>query len=264
MRELLGDILSAAPLDPTESARRAMRPQLRRRFYKDVSVAEGEGAFALQLDGRPVRTPARRALAAPTRQLAEMVAAEWQAQEEFIMPAAMPLTRLANSIVDGVADKPEAVAAEISAYLATDLVFYRASSPEELAERQAAAWDPVLDWAREVLGASFVLGEGLIHVAQPEPALAAARAAIPRDATDARELWRLGALHAITTLTGSALLALALLHGRLAAESAWEAAHVDEDWNMEFWGRDEPALVRRALRFAEMQAAGQVLAGLRD
>jgi chaperone required for assembly of F1-ATPase len=264
MRDILGEIFSGVPLDPVEAARRAMRPQLRRRVYKEVSVAKGEGGFALQLDGRSVRTPARRALAAPTPALAEAVAAEWRGQEEFITPAAMPLTRFANSIIDGVAEKPEPVAAEVAEYLATDLVLYRASSPQELIERQAAAWDPLVDWARAALGASFVLGEGLVYAAQPEAALAAARAAIPRDRTDAHELWRLGALHVITTLTGSGLIALALLRGRLAAEEAWAAAHVDEDWNMEFWGRDERALERRAYRFAEMQAAASVLGLLRD
>ena len=130
---------------------------------------------------------------------------------------------------------------------------YRAEGPQGLVERQAQAWDPVLVWARDRLGARFVLAAGMTFVTQPEAALAAARAAIPSD------IWRLGAVHAITTLTGSALIALAVLDGRLDAEAAWKAAHVDEDWNMEFWGRDELALERRAFRFAEMQAACLVL-----
>jgi chaperone required for assembly of F1-ATPase len=233
---------------------------LRRRFYERVSVTEGEGGFALALDGRPVRTPARRPLAAPTRALAEAIAAEWEAQREHIDPSTMPLTRLANSIIDGVADAAEPVAAEIAKYLASDLLFYRASTPQGLVARQAAAWDPLIEWAREALGARFMLGEGLAHVAQSDAALAAAGAAIPRDARDAKEVWRLGALHSITTLTGSALIALAVLRGRLSVEEAWTAAHVDEDWNMDTWGRDDLALERRAYRFAEMQAAGTVLA----
>ena len=145
------------------------------------------------------------------------------------------------------------MAAETAKYLASDLVLYRAANPEDLAARQAQAWDPVIAWAREHLGARFVLGEGLVFVAQPEEALAAVHAAIPRDP------WRLGALHAVTTLTGSALIALALLRGRLSVAEAWAAAHVDEDWNTEFWGRDELALERRAFRFAEMQAAARML-----
>jgi chaperone required for assembly of F1-ATPase len=153
-----------------------------------------------------------------------------------------------------VIDAPGAVAAEIEKYLASDLVVYRAPAPPSLVARQAQVWDPIIEWARGTLGAGFVLAEGINFVAQPEAALAAARAAIPGDP------WRLGALHAITTLTGSALIALAVLADRLTPEEAWAAAHVDEDWNMGFWGRDEPALERRAVRFAEMKAAAMVLA----
>jgi chaperone required for assembly of F1-ATPase len=234
-----------------------MRPQLRRRFYDAVSIAEGEGGFGLLLDGRPVNTPARRALAVPRRAWGEALAAEWEAQRAVIDPAKMPLTRQANSIIDGVADAPAAVAAEVEKYLATDLVFYRAAGPDGLVVRQSAAWDPVLAWAREALGARFVLTQGAVFVAQPTAALAPACAAIPHDPS--RDLWRLGALHVVTTLTGSALIALALAAEALSVDQAWAAAHVDEDWNMDYWGRDALALQRRAFRFAEMQAAALVL-----
>jgi chaperone required for assembly of F1-ATPase len=264
MRDMFEDMFKNEPLDPTEAARRTARPQLRRRFYKEVGVTEGEGGFALALDGRPVKTPARRPLAAPVRHLAEALAQEWRAQGDTIDPSTMPLTRLANSIIDGVADAPADVAAEAEKYLASDLLFYRADAPAGLAARQARAWNPVLAWARDAFGARFVLGEGLVHVAQPDEALAATSAAIPHDATDVRNVWRLGALHSITTLTGSALLALALLHDKLSIDDAWSAAHVDEDWNMEQWGKDALALERRAYRFAEMQAAARVLGALRS
>ncbi len=254
MRDIFADLFAAERPDPIEAARRSIRPRLPRRFYREVSVGDGEGGFCLLLDGRPARTPGRRTLAAPTRALAEAIAAEWQAPAETIDPAKMPLTRLANSILDGVAAAHEEVAAEIEKYLGSDLLFYRAEGPRELGERQARHWDPILAWAHEALGARFVLAQGIVHAAQPEPALAGARAAIPHDP------WRLGAVHAVTTLTGSALIALALLHGRLATDDAWAAAHVDEDWNIEQWGRDEIALERRAFRFAEMQAAATVLA----
>jgi len=244
---------SVSPERATEAARRAARPMLRKRFYsKAVAVGSGDG-FALQLDGKPVRTPAGRLLAAPTLALAQAIAAEWDAQREHIDPASMPLTRLANAIIDGVHDRPAAVAAEVEKYLASDLVCYRASSPSTLAERQAHHWDPLLDWAEQTLGARFAIGEGVVYVAQTEAALAAACAAIPTDP------WRLGAVHALTTITGSALIALALAAGRLIAEEAWQAAHVDEDWNMEQWGRDELALERRAFRLAELCAAATVL-----
>ncbi|MET0923130.1 MAG: ATP12 family protein [Xanthobacteraceae bacterium] len=253
MRDLFEEIFANQPLDPTEAARRGMRPHLRRRFYARAEVAEGEDGFAVLLDGRPVKTPARRTLAAPTRALAEALAAEWEAQRDVVDPAKMPLTRLANSIIDGVADAPAAVAAEAEKYLASDLVCYRAEGPDGLVARQAGAWDPVIAWAREAMGARFVVAAGMVFVAQPDAALAAARAALPRDP------WRLGAFHAVTTLTGSALIALAVLNGRLGVEDAWRAAHVDEDWNMDFWGRDELALERRAARYAEMRAACLVL-----
>jgi chaperone required for assembly of F1-ATPase len=255
MRDLIEDLFGKQAVDPGEAIRRDARPRLVRRFYERAEVAAGDRGFSVLLDGRPVQTPARRALAAPDRALADALAAEWAGQTDVIDPAAMPLTRLANSIIDGVADAQDRVAAEAQKYLETDLVFYRADTPEKLVARQAVAWDPILAFARDELGARFVLAQGLVFVQQPEGALAAARAAIPR------EPWPLGAFHAVTTLTGSALIALAVLHGRLLAEQAWAAAHVDEDWNMEQWGADDPALARRALRFAEMQAACLVLRG---
>ena len=241
-----------------EAARRGARPALPKRFYDKAEVAVAPEGHAVRLDGKPVRTPAGRVLAAPTLALGEAIAAEWNAQADTIDPAQMPLTRLANAIIDGVADHPAPVAAEIEKYLGSDLVCYRASSPHGLAERQARLWDPILDWAREKLDATFALGEGVVFVTQPDTALTAALGAIPTDP------WRLGAVHAVTTLTGSALLALALARGRLTADEAWQAAHVDEDWNMEQWGRDELALERRAFRFAELQAAATVLQSLSD
>jgi chaperone required for assembly of F1-ATPase len=254
MRDIFEEIFVQGPIDPVEAVQRSTRRHLRQRFYKLAHVDEDDGGFAVRLDGRAVRSPARRVLQAPTRALADALAAEWNAQQELIDPLNMPLTRLANSIIDGVIDAPAPVAAEIEKYLGSDLVVYRAPAPPSLVARQAQAWDPIIDWASETLGGRFVLAEGINFVAQPPAALAAASAAIPGDP------WRLGALHAITTLTGSALIALAVLAGRLTTEEAWAAAHVDEDWNMGFWGRDEPALERRAVRFAEMQAAATVLA----
>jgi chaperone required for assembly of F1-ATPase len=245
--------LQDQPQDPVAAARRNARPALRQRFYTRAEVASGPEGYVVRLDGKPVHTPARRLLAAPTLPLAEALAAEWEAQREQIDPAKMPLTRLANSIIDGVADAPAPVKAEIQKYLGSDLLFYRVESPQALRERQARLWDPILRWAKSNLGADFKTGDGVVHIMQPAPALQAASDAIPDDA------WRLGALHSATTLTGSALIALALMRGELSIDDAWRAAHVDEDWNMEQWGRDEIALERRAYRLAEMQAAGTVL-----
>lgn len=258
MRDLFEDIFSDPPASPMEAARRSMRPVLRRRFFTDASVgAEGESGFPVLLDGKPVRTPGRRILAAPLTGLAAAIAGEWQAAEEFIDPARMPMTRLANTIIDNVAGGSnvavDAIAAEVEKYLGSDLVFYRATEPQGLVARQSEHWDPLLQFARDRLDARFVLAAGVTYVPQPDHALAAARRAIPRDP------WRLGAVNVATTLTGSALIALALAEGAMTVDAAWTAAHVDEDWNMAFWGKDAIALERRAFRFTEMQAAAEVL-----
>jgi|SRR5437588_754661 chaperone required for assembly of F1-ATPase len=266
--------------DPVEAARRAVRPVRRRRGYKTVSIAAGESGhsgYGVRLDGKPMRTPARRLLAVPTAELAGAMAEEWAAQGEHIEPAKMPLTRLGNTIIDGVAAARGQVAAEIRKYLASDLIFYRAETPAPLRARQAQHWDPIVAWARQALGADFQIATGVVHIAQPPAALDAAGAAIPDDATQEAILedaiqgdailrdailegnWRLGALHAATTLTGSALIALALMRGVITPEAAWAAAHVDEDWNMAQWGSDEIALQRRAFRFTEFAAAAEVL-----
>jgi chaperone required for assembly of F1-ATPase len=256
MREVFEEIFaleSLEPVDPRELARRNMRA-LKRRFYEAVAVSEEADGFAVVLDGRPIRTPARRALAAPRRPLAETIAQEWRAQAEFIDPAGMPMTRLANTIIDGVAAATAEVAAEIVKYLGSDLVCYRATTPQGLVARQSQHWDPVLAWAKTALGAGFVTTAGIAFRRQPDEAIARTEAAIPRDP------WRLGAVHTVTTLTGSALIALRLASGDLGLDDAWTAAHVDEDWNIEFWGRDELGMQRRAYRFAEMAAAARVLA----
>jgi chaperone required for assembly of F1-ATPase len=262
MPDIFEEIFANQPLDPAESARRNMRPNLRARFYRQATVGEAEGGFPVLLDGRPVRTPANKPLTAPLRALAEALAAEWNTQQDKIDPAAMPLTRLANSIIDGVASAPQPVAAEIEKYLGTDLLLYRASEPAGLVALQRRHWDPPLDWARDTLGARFTTVEGVMFATQQAEAVAATAAAIPQGETN-ESAWRLGALNVVTTLTGSALLALALAAGRITVDQAWTAAHVDEDWNMEHWGRDELALQRRAYRFAEMSAAAAALDALR-
>src|SRR5262249_46654546 len=154
------------------------------RFYKRAHAGEHG---AVLLDGKPVRTPARRTLAGPTQTLAEQLALEWEAQTSAIDPVRMPLTRLANATIDAVCDGPQPVADEIARYLASDLLLYRAEAPSGLVERQSRLWDPVLAWAREALGARFVLAQGVVHVTQPGDAVAAARAAIPT------EPWQLAA-----------------------------------------------------------------------
>ena len=226
-----------------------------KRFYRAVSVDGAGLAFRVLLDGRPMRTPGKRELAVPSRALAEALAAEWEAQGERIEPAAMPLTKLVNSAIDGVSGREAEVRAEIAKYAASDLLCYRAEGPAELVRRQADAWDPVLAWARDALGAHLVLGQGIVPVAQSLAVTAAIERALAQ-----LDAFSLAAHHVITTLTGSALLALAHAGGRLTAEEAWVAAHVDEDWQISQWGEDAEAKARRCRGWAEMQAASRLSA----
>ncbi len=254
MRELFEDVAADGALDPQEAVRQTSRAPQRKRFYATADIEPAEGGFAIVLDGKPVRTPAGQPLAAPTRDIAQAIAAEWNAQGEMIDPMTMPLTRLANSVIAGVVGRVEAVAADIAKYFESDLLFYRAAHPEALVAREGAHWDPVLFWATEALGARFMLAEGIVHVRQPETAVAAATAALPDDP------WAIAALHVVTTITGSALLALALLRGARTADEVWAAAHVDEDWNIAQWGADAEVMARRAVRARDFRAAAFVLA----
>lgn len=232
--------------------REAMARPLPRRFYKNVSlgVSGPPPGHTILLDGRMARTPGQRELTLPTVALAEAVAHEWASQATFIDPAHMSLTRLVNTAIDGVADRMTEVAADVVKYAGSDLLCYRADFPEGLIARQAAHWNPVLDWVHETHGARFAVSDGLMPVAQPAEATARIAAALePLDA------FRLTALHVMTTLMGSALLALAVLEGHLSHETAWDAAHVDEDWQIAEWGEDAEAMARRATRWEEMKAA---------
>ncbi len=246
------------PLDPVELARRDLAKALPKRFYKEAAVAERDGTYVLVLDGRPALTPGRAALALPTRAAAEALAAEWAAQGETIDPATMPLTRIVNAALDGVAVRTEAVRADIVKYAGTDLLCYRAAEPDALVAAQRAAWDPVLAWARADHGIDLQLAEGVVFVAQPD----AARAAVAQVVGAVPAPLQLACLHVMTDLTGSALLALALAlaHGRLGVAEAWAAAHVDEDFQMRIWGIDMQAMERRAARERDFKAAARLFA----
>ncbi|HEY0354359.1 MAG TPA: ATP12 family protein, partial [Enterovirga sp.] len=189
-------------------------------------------------------------------ELGEALAAEWNAQGETIDPASMPLTKLANTAIDGVAAETEAVRADIARYAGSDLVYYRAGEPDGLVRAQEAAWDPVLAWARDALGAMLVTSVGITFVQQPEIALARIRAVLE----DEQSPLALAALHVMTTLTGSVLIALMHAAGAIDAERAWDVAHVDEHHQESFWGEDLEAAQRRERRQAEFRAASSFLA----
>lgn len=232
----------------------SLKPQLPKRFYKEAGIAPAEGGYAVTLDGRPVRTPAKAPLVVVTEALAQALAGEWAAQRTHVDPATMPLTRLANTTIDAVSKSAPEVAADIVAFAGTDALLYGAESPAELVERQHASWDPVIAWAAKALGAHLIPAAGIRHVAQPAEALDAIALSL-----EPHDPWRLAPIHVMTTLTGSALLALSVSKGALDARQAWSAAHIDEDWQIERWGEDAEARARREFRWAEMNAAARFL-----
>jgi chaperone required for assembly of F1-ATPase len=245
--------------DPVRAARDHAKPALPRRFYAEAGFSEDADGFRLTLDGRPANTPGRNPLRLPSQALAEKVAAEWAAQDTLIDPAGMPLTRLANTAIDGVAPRHAAVAADLCAYAGTDLLAYRAGDPERLVAAQGAAWDPILDWARDELGARVILSEGVMHVEQPPDTVRALSDAV----TAVADPFHLAGLHTLTSLTGSLLIALAVLRGRLTPAEAWAAAHVDETYQAEVWGRDAEAEARLEARRAEFEAAADLVGARR-
>lgn len=244
--------------DPTRRAQIQMHKPLPKRFYTDVSIAEGAEGFAIQLDGRSVKTPARHTLAVPTAKLAEIIRAEWATRGEVIDPGTMPVTRLVNTAIDGIAGNTQAVFDDILRYSGSDMLCYRADQPEQLVARQAERWDPVLDWAAQSHGARFILVEGVMPQEQPAEAALALSGVLSKYNSHLE----LAALHTVTTLTGSALLAIAYAEGFLTADEAWALAHLDEDWTNEHWGVDLEAEARRAKRRIELQSAVAVFEAL--
>jgi chaperone required for assembly of F1-ATPase len=261
-----GFFVGAQERNPLRAASQPGEKRGPRRFYREVTTAPASGGFAVLLDKKGARTPAGGALVAPSEALAEAAALEWAAQDEWLDPAAMPLTRLMNSALDGVALRLAEVEADVVRYAASDLICYRAGAPEALARAEAEAWDPLARFARDKCGAKLAFVEGIVFRPQPEAAVAALAAAI-RDyvGAGAGAPFRLTALHAMTTLSGSCVIALAAAIEEIAADTAFAAAQVDEDYQMRVWGADAEALARRERRRVEMRAAAQmaVLTGAR-
>lgn len=261
MRDLINDAEAGLPLsepDPVRRTQAQMKQALPKRFYQDVAAVDTVDGFVIQLDGRPVRTPGKALLALPSRNAAELVVAEFAAQQEVIDPVSMPVLRIVNSAIDGVAPDMQAVLEDVIRYCGSDLVCYRSDAPQALVERQAAAWDPVLGWARSALGAQFYLAEGVMHVTQPQGSLDAVGAWLRQRQNP---FW-LASIHVLTTLTGSALLALAAEAGALSSDQTWAAAHVDEEWNIEKWGEDDEAVARRQARYHDFSAAISLIRAL--
>ncbi len=207
-----------------------------KRFWKESAVIEAEGGHTVELDGRRVKTPAKAALVLPTRDMAMAVAAEWDAQDKEVDPATMPFTRSANAAIDKVRVQQAEVADMLADYGDSDLLCYRASHPEALQARQAAAWDPALDWASEVLNARLSPVVGVVHQPQTKPALDALR-----DQVHALNAFQLAAFHDLVSLSGSLILGFATAKNWRSTEEIWSISQIDENWQIEQWGHDDEA-----------------------
>jgi chaperone required for assembly of F1-ATPase len=227
-----------------------------KRFWREVQVAKlDDGRVTVALDGKPIRTPARRVLSLPNRALGEAIAEEWSAQRDEVVPATMPLTRLVSTAIDRVSEARASVVAEIAGYGDCDLLCYRASSPPELVARQAEVWQPLLDWAQLRFEGALRVTNGLGPLSQPPASLAAIRAAVGD-----YDAWMLTGLHVATTVTGSVIVGLALAEGHLDADAAWAAGQLDETFQIERWGEDAEATIRRAAQRSEIADAARLMA----
>jgi chaperone required for assembly of F1-ATPase len=225
-----------------------------KRIYKSVTTQPVENGWGVALDGRPLRTPAKRELRLPNDRLAAAIAAEWDAQDPDIRPETMPLARLAATAIDHTAEKRAEIAADVASYAGTDLVCYRADHPPALVARQEAAWQPLIDWAAGRYDAGLAVTSGIVPLAQ-SPASLKVFAGVVATLDD----FRLTALQAATAACGSLVIALALYEGRLDAEAAFAASQLDETFQIEAWGEDAEATQRRAALAADIQAAARFL-----
>ena len=225
-----------------------------KRFYTQAAAVAAEGGVAIQLDARPVKTPARALLLVPTEELGEAIAAEWNGQGEDIDPRSMPLTGLANAAIDRVSPDRAAFAAGLAAYGESDLLCYRSQGPHELVRREDAAWDPLIVWARRRYDVEFEHAVGVMHRPQPPETVARLAAAVAT-----RDPFRLAALSPLVTISGSLVIALALAEGEIGLDAAWTAATLDEAWHAEQWGEDSLATQALEARRKEFEAAYRFL-----
>ncbi len=225
-----------------------------KRFWTDVTVEAQGGVFAVLLDGRPVRTPAKAQLVLPTKALADMVAAEWRVQEDQIDPEAMPATRGANAAIDKVEVSKDAVTDMLAEYGDSDLICYRADSPEGLVSRQSEHWDPLLQWVHETYGVTLKVMVGVMHTPQEPATLSAMRADLDR-----LDSFALTGFYDLVSLSGSLVIALAVYRGQLSADSAWRLSRIDEYWQAEHWGADEEASAAEDVKRAAFLDAARFL-----
>jgi len=222
-----------------------------RRFWTTAAPQPAEGGWGVGLDGRPLRTPAKRMFVVPTKALAQAVADEWDTQADTVRPATMPHTRTANSAIDTVAVQHDAVVDMVAAYGDSDLTCYRAEAPEGLLARQAEGWDPLLDWCAACHGARLWPRTGVMHKPQDPAALARLRAVV-----SALDPFALAGLHDLVALSGSLVIGLAAMPPAFPRSDLWAASQLDESWQQDLWGIDAEAAERAAIRRAEFLQAG--------
>lgn len=223
-----------------------------KRFWTKTDVVPCDAGYAIHLDGRAVKTPAKSAFVVPSLTLAQACASEWDAQQGVIKPGSMPMTRYANSAIDKVALQHAEVSDIVAAYGETDLLCYRATDPAALIARQAAGWDPHLAWAAEVLGAPLRVTQGISPIEQDPQSLRRLR-----EITADHGPFLLAALHDLVAITGSLILGLAMAKGTLSSDEAFVLSRIDEDWQAELWGQDEDASVVESVKRADLSTALQ-------
>jgi chaperone required for assembly of F1-ATPase len=230
-----------------------------KRFWKEASVEQAEEGFAVKLDGRPVKTPAKRTLVTPTRAMAEVVAAEWDAQEGEIKPHLMPATKTVNAALDKVAIQKQEVADMLAAYGDSDLLCYRAERPESLVTRQAEVWDPMLAWGAQALGARLEPRIGVMHRPQDPQALA-----VLSDTTHALTAFELAAFHDLVSLSGSLILGFAAAEQVRSDAQIWDMSRLDEIWQAEQWGKDDDAEAMAELKKSSFLHASRMFTLCRE
>lgn len=226
-----------------------------KRFWKTTQVEPVSDGFQVLLDGRLVKTPGKKPLVLPTQELAHAIAQEWDEQADLIKPATMPCTRSANAAIDKVTEQFHEVASLLSAYGDSDLLCYRATTPQSLIDRQSSLWDPLLEWSATALNAPLEKRSGVMHQPQSAEVL---------DRLDKRvrvfNVFEMTGFHDLVGMSGSLVLAFAVVQRHLSADEAWAFSRLDEIWQAEQWGADEEAESQNVLKMKEFLHAARFFA----
>ena len=260
MRELLTELdseIGNESCDPIQKVLRNLQPKRIKRFYKSVSTSNESSGYWIRLDDKPIRSPGNEIIECTNKELATRLAEEWEKQDEFIDYITMPITRIMNVAVDSVSDNITAVIDKVCSYASSDMICYRANGPKKLVTRQQQYWDPILQWLQQSFGLVFEVTAGILPVEQPLDSIQKVKNLLQ----DYGSI-QLAALHTVTTIGGSILLALALEKKAFEPEIIWQAINLDEDWNIEQWGQDAEALRTRKFKQQDFDAAALILNSL--